>query len=84
MTKEMTKTLYEVHRNGRIVVKYVTHTKNCEEMLQEIIQQHHRAKDDIFVPSGFKVVRIIGNERKVIYTPKLREFWKSKELNLVD
>jgi len=84
MTKEMTKTLYEVHRNGNLVVKYVTTTKNCEEMLQGIIELHHRQTDDVFVASGFKVVRIIGKERKVIYTPKLRKFWQSKELNLVD
>jgi hypothetical protein len=84
MTKEMTKTLYEVHRNGRIVVKYVTHTKNCEEMLREIIQLHHRQTDDVFQPSGFKVIRVIGKERTTIYTPKLREFWKKPKLDLVD
>jgi hypothetical protein len=84
MTKQMTKTLYEVHRNGRLVVKYVTHTRNCEEMLKGIIELHHRVTDDVFIASGFKVVRIIGKERTVIYTPKLRNFWQSKELNLVD
>jgi len=79
MTKEMTKTLYEVHRNGNLIVKYVTHTKNCEVMLREIIDLHHRQNDDVFYPSNLRVVRVIGKERKVIYTPKLREFWITKQ-----
>jgi hypothetical protein len=71
----MTKTKYEVHRSGRFIVSYVTTTKNCEEMLQLIRKTHHRDCDDVFVPSGFKIIRVIGNERTIIYTPKNREFW---------
>lgn len=74
----MTKTIYEVHRNGRIVIKYATSINNCEYMLKQIIDLHHRATDDVYHPSGFKIVRIVNGEREVIYTPKLRHFWYSK------
>jgi hypothetical protein len=73
----MTRTLYKVHRNGRIVVKYITTKHNCEVMLKEIIEMHHRVTDDVYVPSGFKVIRVIGKEKKVIYTPKNRAFWNT-------
>lgn len=76
----MTKAKYEVHRNGRLVACYVTTTKNSEEMLQRIRDMHHRVTDDIIVPSGFKIIRIIGNERTTIYTPKHKHFWDSKEV----
>jgi len=76
----MTKTIYEVHRNGRMIIKYVTTTKNCETMLREIINLHHRITDDVYQPSGFKVIRVIGKERTTIYTPKLRHYWNTKEL----
>lgn len=75
----MTKTLYEVHRNGRMVIKYATTTKNCEYMLQEIIRLHHRVTDDVYHPSGFKIIRIVNGERTTIYTPKLRHFWNKEE-----
>lgn len=76
----MTKTIYEVHRNGRVVIKYATTKINCEVMLKEIINLHHRVTDDVFHPSGFKVVRIINGEKSVIYTPKLRHFWTNEEI----
>ena len=78
----MTKAKYEVHRNGRLVITYVTTTKNSEEMLQLIREQHHRITDDIIVPSGFKIIRVIGNERTTIYTPKMKSFWNEREVEL--
>jgi hypothetical protein len=47
-------------------------------MLKEIIAMHHRDTDDVYVPSGFKVVRVIGKEKKVIYTPKNKVFWNTE------
>jgi len=75
----MTKTKYEVHRSGRLIACYVTTTKNSEEMLQRIRDMHHRDCDDVFFPSGFKIIRVIGKERTTIYTPKLKHFWDNKE-----
>jgi len=74
----MTKTLYEVHKRGKLIYNYVTTKHNCEVMLKEIISMHHRDTDEAYSPSGFKVVRVIGKEKKVIYTPKNRIFWNTE------
>jgi hypothetical protein len=75
----MTKTTYEVYRHGKLIAKYISETRNCEYMLKEIIALHYRAWiDDLIVSSSFKVVRKIGNEKTVIYTPKDKDFLKTE------
>jgi len=71
----MTKTKYEVYKNGRLLTTYVTTIKNCEDMLQTIRYMHEVEMSNIYQRSGFKIIRIIGDKRDVIYTPKNSTFW---------
>jgi hypothetical protein len=75
----MTKTTYEVYRHGRLIAKYISETRNCEHMLREILRLHYREwSDNVFESSVFKVVRKMGNERTIIYTPKEKDFLKTE------
>ena len=71
----MKKTKYEVHKRSGLFIVYVTEKRNSEDMLQRIIDQHQNF-DEIGLPIFMKVVQVVGNERKVIYTPKDYKFWK--------
>ena len=71
----MTKTSYEVYRHGKLIAKYISETRNCEHMLKQILALHRRPWiDEANIPSVFKVIRIVGNERTIIYTLKDKNF----------
>lgn len=75
----MTKTKYEVYRHNSITAVYVTTTRNCEDMIQRIREQHELKFNSIY-PNKIRIVRIVNGERKVVYTIFNKNFW---EKNLV-
>lgn len=76
----MEKSKYQVWKNGRLTATYVTQSRNAEDMLQQIIQQH-QTFDELNYLHYVRVIKITNNEKTVIYTPKDNKFWKE---NLVD
>jgi len=70
----MTKTKYEVHTQSGITVTYVTHTRNAEDMIMNIIDKHQRF-DEFNNPKYLKVVQVINGVSKVIYTPRMYKFF---------
>ena len=63
----MTKTKYIVYRHVSVSAMYVTTTRNCEDMIQQIRKLHEFPTDSIY-PDKIKIVRIINGERKIVYT----------------
>lgn len=70
----MTKTKYEVWKNGKVTTMYVTEKRNAEDMLQRIIELH-QTFDEFGNPAYMKVCQVIDGERRTIYTPRNNKFW---------
>lgn len=75
----MTRTKYEVWKVSGLTAVYVTEKHNAEYMLLRILKQH-QTYDEFGKPNYIKVIQVIGEERNIIYTPRLHKFW---EKNLV-
>lgn len=76
----MTRTKYEVWKGGKVSAVYVNEKRNAEDMLQQIIKKH-QLYDEFGKPKYLKIIREVGGERKIIYTPSMNKFWVE---NLVD
>lgn len=58
----MEKTKYEVHIRYKLCYTYITTTRNCEDMLNQIRQMHEPIDDEV----GFKVFRESPGCKKVL------------------
>jgi hypothetical protein len=72
----MTKTKYEVYRHTSISAIYVTTTRNCEDMIQEIRKKHEMPLKHSIYPNKIRIVRVVNGERKLVYTIFNKKFWE--------
>lgn len=70
----MRRAKYEVYKSNRLAAVYVTEKKNAEYMLQQIRSIHEKYNSE-GKPYFYKVFQVIEGERKLIYTPRMRNFW---------
>jgi len=67
----MTKTIYKVYIQNRVSMVYVTSTRNCEDMIKQILDMHY------LEGSYMKIIMICNGETKTVFTSNNKDikFW---------
>ena len=71
----MRKTKYEVIKSNGVVAVYVTEKRNAEDMIQQIRKMHQKYNSR-GEPTKLVIEQVCEGERKIIYTPKMINFWE--------
>lgn len=63
----MTKTIYKVYIQNRVSITYATTTRNCEDMIKQILDMHYM--DGRYM----KIIMICNGETKTIFTTNYKD-----------